>query len=313
VKAIVTRLLADRRREKVLVYDWADPPAPTANQVKTKTLFSGITNGTERNDLVGGNYATRDEDLPRGWGYQNVGQVIAVGPQTKTLQVNDLLYMSADHTEYVVYPEDGLLIKLPPEVKPVEAALFGMASVAMRTCRHAAVGLGHKVLIVGGGSLGQFAAQIAAVLGARVTLCDLDESRLDVARQIGAAENVINAQAWADHAPPFSFDVVMDFAGVPGMEDQLIEAVRQRGKLMFIAGRRQVQYNFNLGQDHEIEICQNGHFDNSDLEHLCWLVARGLVQVTPLLTQVVPAAQAEAIYTTLRDRPAELFGTVFQW
>jgi threonine dehydrogenase-like Zn-dependent dehydrogenase len=44
--------MPDKRREKVLVDNWKDPQGPTGNQIKTKTLFSGITNGTERNDLV---------------------------------------------------------------------------------------------------------------------------------------------------------------------------------------------------------------------------------------------------------------------
>jgi len=64
MRAIVTRLMPDRRREKVLVTDWPEPKGPTGNQVKTRTLYSGITNGTERNDLIRGNYAHPDEALP---------------------------------------------------------------------------------------------------------------------------------------------------------------------------------------------------------------------------------------------------------
>src|SRR4051794_19418437 len=76
MRALVTRLLPDRRREKVLVQDWPEPAGPAGNEVKTRTLYSGVTNGTERNDLIRGNYAHPDEVLPAGWGYQNVGQVI---------------------------------------------------------------------------------------------------------------------------------------------------------------------------------------------------------------------------------------------
>lgn len=38
--------------------------------------------------------------------------------------------------EYVVIPEDGLLLKLPEEIDQRQATLFGMSGVAMRTCRH---------------------------------------------------------------------------------------------------------------------------------------------------------------------------------
>ena len=50
------------------------------------------------------------------------------------------------------------------------------------------------------------------------------------------------------------FDVVIDFAGVPGMEDQLITALCPRGRVLFIAGRDKVTYTFNLGQCREVRI-----------------------------------------------------------
>ena len=174
--------LPDKRRQKVLVHDWPEPEGPTGNEVKTETIYSGITNGTERNQLIGGNYAPKDEQLPTGGGgYQNVGRVIEVGAAVSELQIGDVLYMSAVHAEYVVMPEDGLLIKLPDSIDRKEAALFGMTSVAMRSaaglyssCRNAELQMGERVLIVGAGIIGQVAAQIATSMGARATLCDIN-------------------------------------------------------------------------------------------------------------------------------------------
>ena len=87
MRAIVTRPMADKTdadgrplREKVLVDDWPEPEGPSGNEIKTQTICTGVTNGTERNDLIRGNYAHPDEALPAGWGYQNVGRVIEVGP-----------------------------------------------------------------------------------------------------------------------------------------------------------------------------------------------------------------------------------------
>jgi hypothetical protein len=55
--------------------------------------------------------------------------------------------------------EDGLHVKVPDAVDPREAALFGMASVAMRSCRNADLRMGDRLLIVGAGFVGQAAAQ----------------------------------------------------------------------------------------------------------------------------------------------------------
>jgi len=327
MKAIVTRLMPDKRREKVLVDNWPDPQKPVGRQIKTRTIYSGITNGTERNDLIRGNYATPDERLPSGWGYQNVGRVIETGPDVKTLKVGDVLYMSQDHAEFCVTDEDSLLVKLPPEVNPIQAALFGMASVAMRTCRNAELRMGGdpvaRFLIVGAGFIGQVAAQIANVMGARVTLVDVDERRLETARAIGACEDVFNVSGdgWAKHVgeweaawcPEGRFNAVLDVAGVPGMEDKLIGAACHRGTVLFIAGRGSVNYTFNRGQCREITIKQNSHFSNDELANLCRLVARGMVKIAPMIQDVVPAAEAKRIYDILRDEPSRLFGTVFTW
>ena len=308
--------LPDKRRQKVLVHDWPEPEGPTGNEVKTETIYSGITNGTERNQLIGGNYAPKDEQLPTGGnGYQNVGRVIEVGPDVSELQVGDVLYMSTIHAEYAVMAEDDLLIKLPDSVDRTEAALFGMTSVAMRTCRNTELKMGERVLIVGAGIIGQVAAQIAAVMGARPTLCDISPNRLELAREIGAAETVldVSGDGWEKGVADGTFDAVIDFAGVPGMEDQFISAVRQRGRVIFIAGRGKVTYTFNLGQGREIQLKQNSHFDRDDLQNLCRLVDRGLVKIAPLIRDVAPVSEAKRIYDTLRDNPNELLGTVFVW
>jgi 2-desacetyl-2-hydroxyethyl bacteriochlorophyllide A dehydrogenase len=315
MRALVTRLREDRSREKVLVEDWPDPGPPTGSQVRTRTLFSGVTNGTERNDLMRGNYAHPDEALPAGWGYQNVGEVVALGPEVQELAIGDALYMSQDHLEYCLEGEEGLHVKLPDRVAPRDAALFGMASVAMRSCRHADLRMGDRFLIVGAGCVGQSAAQIANAMGARVTLCDIDEGRLDAARQIGAAEEVVNVsgEGWAERVPEGVFRAVLDVAGVPGMEDALIRAAAWRGTVLFIAGRSRVEYTFNVGQGREITIRQNSHFDRSDLENVCRLVQRGAVRLDGLIRHVVPVAQAKGVYDALRDEPSKLLGTVFDW
>ncbi len=313
MKALVTQLRPDGIREKVLVYDWPEPPDPVCNQVKTKTLFTGVTNGTERNDLIGGNYAAKK--LPFCWGYQNVGEVIEVGPDCKTLKVGDIVFSGSKHQEYSTFAEDWLVVKIPDNIDLKEAALYGMASVAMRTCRHADPKLGSKILVVGAGFIGQICLQIFNAMGSRVWICDIDEKRLETARNFGCAECVFNSAAdgWRANVTDYFFDIVVDVAGVPGMEDRLIEAVRCRGSVLFIAGRSEVKYTFNNAQFHEVNIKQNSHFDRSDLEELLRLSSKGIVKIGPMIQDVVPVTEAKRIYDILRDNPAKLFGTVFQW
>ncbi|BCW97603.1 MAG: threonine dehydrogenase-like Zn-dependent dehydrogenase [Armatimonadota bacterium] len=315
MRALVTRLRPGGGREKVLVHDWPDAPAPGRNQVRTRTIYSGVANEAEHNDLAGANYARAADQLPGPLGYQNVGEVIESGPEVTTLRRGDLVFSASDHLESATFPEDWLVVRLRPNVDRRDAALFGMAGEAMRTCRQAEIQAGERVLVVGAGVMGQIAAQLAAIGGAEVTICDSVEPCLEIARQIGAASAIINTAEtpWDEAIPDEAFEVVLDFSGLPGTEDHLLRAARRRGRVMLIAGRTEVRYTFNLGQSREITIRQNTHFDLSDLQMVHNLTAEGRLRISPLVQDVIPVDQAPQIYETLRDNPERLLGTVFVW
>jgi len=316
------QLMADGRREKVLVTDWPEPPAPEGNQFKIQTLFSGITNGTERNNLLRGNYAVPDEALPVGYGYQNVGRVIELGPDCETIKVGDVVFTSQDHHEFLVDIEGSLLIKLPDNVDPKQAALYGVASVAMHDVRRAETGPNDHVLVVGAGLIGQFTAQAAWMKGAAVALVDPDAHRLKIAVECGGvslAAQVTGDETWAGpikEAGPF--DIVFEDSGADVLGHIIGDGwgggvIKHRGKVVVIAGRDDVVYNFNAGQVTEVTILQASHFDNSDLAEVTRSVGNGTIRVEPLIQDVVAPDESKRIYDALRDEPNTLMGTVFDW
>ena len=315
MRALVIKLLPDKQREKTLVTDWKEPSAPKGNEVLCEAVLTGLTNGTERNQLIGGNYAPSDENLPSGGGYQNVGRVIEKGPDVSQLQVGDLIYASVDHVERFTISENGLLLKLPDDVDPAEAALFGISGVAMHCCRRVEPRIGERVLVVGQGCIGMFAAQIAYAMGARVSVCDIDESRCEQARQLGVAEQVFNTSGdgWNTQIAQGSYDVVMDFAGAADMVTPMIQACKTRGRLLLVAGRFDVNYTFNVGQFKEISILHCSHFTRDDLDNLCRLLRQGSIKIAPLIRHRVHVNDASHIYDLLRDEPMRLLGTVFAW
>lgn len=314
MRALVIKLLPDKRREKTVVTDWKEPAPPVRNEVLCEAVFTGLTNGTERNQLIGGNYAPADENLPCGGGYQNVGRVIETGPDVTQLQVGDLIYASVDHVERFTIQENGLLLKLPDDIDPAEAALFGISGVAMHCCRRIDPSIGEKVLIVGQGCIGLFASQIANAMGARVSVCDIDESRLEQARQLGVAEQVFNTSddGWDRQIGEGNHDAVMDFAGAD-MVTPMIRACKTRGRLLLVAGRFDVNYTFNVGQFKEVSILHCSHFTRDDLENLCRLLQQGSVKIRPLIRHQVNVNEASQVYNWLRDEPMRLLGTVFEW
>ena len=72
----------------------------------------------------------------------------------------------------------------------VAAALFGVACVPLHDVRRADVKINDNVLVIGAGLIGQFAAQAASAHGARVTIMDIDNERLNMAETLGINERI---------------------------------------------------------------------------------------------------------------------------
>lgn len=304
-------------------------PECEAGHLLCKTLYSGLTNGTERNVLVGGNYGRIG-----GWpnpraGYQVVGRVLEVGFGVEGFEVGDTVYSGehSGHVEYLKVPvvtgENNmrkLVIKLPESIEKKEAALFGMAGVALHDVRRAGTKLGDKVLVVGAGPVGQFTAQAAQAAGAIASICDINVKRLDIAGELGIEHRFKSEtdEDWSKISKHGPYDIVFEDSGAP-LLDRIIGIDRQRGvlkkqgKVIIIAGRTDVGYNFNAGQISEIEINHASHFEYDDLEQLVRLVDSGVIRIGPVIQDVVPIQDALQIYDRLRDAPDELFGTVFSW
>ena len=284
-----------------------------------QTLYSGLSNGTERNVLLGGNYGG---SWPSRCGYQCVSRVIEVGARISGFHAGDIVYTGTfpGHVPYHTARETDLIIKLPGDIDLRHAALFGVATVPIHDIRRANISIDDQVLVVGAGVVGQFAAQAARVVGANVTVVDLDDARLALARELGA-DTIINigtaaGQAQLQANKPYS--TVIECSGGDVL-DMLIGGksgagvIGYRARVLIIAGRQDVCYNFNAGQNTEIAVLQAGHFTQIDLEHVLRLMRKGAIRIQPLLKDLVPIAEAIRIYDQLRDQPNTLLGTVFQW
>jgi 2-desacetyl-2-hydroxyethyl bacteriochlorophyllide A dehydrogenase len=317
------------RGQERLVEPLAEPHEAEPGQLLCRAVFTGVTNGTERNMLLGGNYSPKTWPIPL-VGYQNVGRVLAVGADVEGFAVGDLVYSGiTGHVECYAIPAtaESLTIKLPDKVEPQHAALFGVASVAMHDVRRAAVKLGENVLVVGAGLIGQFTAQAARLAGAIVTVCDLDQDRLELAGELGAHATVAlttEAESWEAVRERGPFDVVFEDSGAPVLDRIIGETFGEgilrppapggaRSRLALIAGRERVEYSFNAAQGHEITLMHASHFDGSDLEQVCRFTAEGGLRIGPLIKDVLKLAEAPSLYRRLVDEPDTLLGSVFDW
>lgn len=297
-------------------------PVCTPDTMVLKVLYSGLSNGTERSFLVGGNYG-HGSPYPKRIAYQQVCEVVECGEKISRFAPGDLVFngKSSGHVEYRLAQESDLMVKLPDGFDLEAGALMGVAAVSYHDAKRGRTTKGDNALVLGDGLIGQFAAQAAKVLGADVTIAGHHTSRLEAAEALGIGTVIDNSIDAGEDAvregAPYSIvfecsggdvmNTIIGLAGKPGLIGR-----RSRARVVMVAGRFDVSYNFNAAGAAEVDILHTQHFDQEDLEELVDHVANGRIGIRPLIKEVVLLEDAVPVFDRLRDDPRSLFGTIFK-
>ena len=91
---------------------------------------------------------------------------------------------------------------------------------------------GDRTMIFGAGVMGLLALQLAAAKGAEVTACDIVESRLEMAKQLGASRIIGTKEPVESFYG--AFDVIYETSGAPGALDQVIRLAAPLGKIVIL-------------------------------------------------------------------------------
>ena len=307
------------RQGEVAFAEVPEPACPEGG-IKLRSRFTALSNGTERNQMLGRNY-NQARRFPFTPGYQAVSEVVAVAPGVTRFAPGDLVLSgtSGTHAEFHVAAEDALLAPLPVDADLETAALLSVAAVSWRDGERAAITAGERVIVFGAGIIGQFAVQAARARGAEVHLVATSRRRLDAAERCGPVRTWVwaeDAEAIRDTGP---FQVAWETAGADVL-DAIIGTgfgqpglVAYEGRVLLIAGRDRIDYSSNAAQGRALALLHAAHYRQADLDQVVARWTSGELQTRPLVTGIVAAADAPAIYHRLRDDPSSLFGTIFRW
>ncbi|MDQ1745057.1 MAG: hypothetical protein QOE23_3396 [Pseudonocardiales bacterium] len=167
-------------------------PDPGPDEVLVRTLYSGISRGTEtlvfRGEVPVSQYAAMRAPFQHGefpgplqYGYLSVG-VVEQGPPRLTGRTVFCLY---PHQSAYVVPAAAVL-PVPEQVPAARAVLAGTVETAVNALWDAAPLLGDRITVVGAGMVGCCVARLAGRFpGVDVELVDLDPSRAPTAAALG--------------------------------------------------------------------------------------------------------------------------------
>lgn len=200
--------------------------------------------------------------------------------------------------EYVLVPQH-ICYQLPENLAFEHAAMIEAVSIAVHAANRTPVTLGDTAVVVGSGMIGLLTIQAIRLAGcARVIAVDLDDDRLEIARQLGADET-LNAGSCDVPAEVARLtggrgaDVVLEVVGATPTVKTAIESARKGGSVTLV-GNLAPQVEVPLQSIVTRELSLFGTCGSKGEYPACIeLLQRGAIQVEPLITAK----------TTLEDAP----------
>lgn len=327
--------------------DRPEPGAPGPGQVLVHPEAVGICGSDyhffagELSDAAGGS------QFPRVQGHEVGASIAALGPDCRselhTGQRVALLPLSAcghcypcrvgrpntcDNFSLIgIHADGGLqeLLVVPQEqvfsIRAADGAAAAMVepvSVAVRAVSRGQVAAGERVVVLGAGPIGQCVALVAIELGASVLLIDLQESRLELGRSLGAetlrwtnADDVVaRARDWS---PPGGPPVAVDATGVPAAVRAMVDMVASAGRAVQV-GMSTDDVTLRIGSLTEKELDLRGVSccGAGDFAEAVGVVERNGDAVTRLVSHEFALAQAPEALRFAMSNPTEVMKVVIR-
>jgi len=351
-------------------------PRPQRGQVLVRNRYSVVSSGTEklalafaqsslfrkarsrpdlvqqvtrklRQDGIVSTYRTVTGrlDAPQALGYSCAGIVEAIGESVTRFSPGDLVACAgagyATHAEFVVVPEN-LAVHVPEGVSLDRAAFATLGAIALQGLRIAAPTLGETAAVVGLGLIGQIGVQLLRANGCRVLGLDLDEARLEEAREQGAEWAYRPDALPSDWKSLHTEGLGVDFAlltassSSPAPLALAADLCRPKGRVVLV-GAVPIEIDRRLLYEKELELKMSmsygpGRYDRSyeelgldyPLPYVRWteqrnlqafleLVRAGSLQPSWLRTQTRPFDEAVRCYEELAEGAHGRLAVVFEY
>jgi 3-hydroxyethyl bacteriochlorophyllide a dehydrogenase len=309
-------------------------PEPGPDEILTRTVFSGVSTGTEIRVFQGRQRQTTFPLIP---GYENVGEILRVGTDVENLRHGQRIFHSGSrHTgpfcqawgaqmaHAVVKAGEAILI--PEGVSSLQAVYTKTAAIALHGIKRARVQPGETVAIVGQGLIGHLAAQAAKAFGAVVIAIDPIQERLENALKAGM-DHILNPndgdviRAVKDLTGD-RLDVAVDVTGLAKTIQNTLQLlpVKPWGTPYQPSGRLLIlgSYTAPICLDYD-----NGLFDiepdilisrdtvQQDYVDVLALIERDLIHPETIPAHRLRPAQASEGYQALLDR--KVMRVIFDW
>ena len=311
------------------------------DEVRLRTLYSGISAGTEMTAYRGSNpylskrweeerrlfledEATSIEYPVEGWGYEEVGEVAEVGSAVTSIAPGQVVYGTWGHRSTSVVAEGWAAERLLPSgVDPIVGLFSRIGAIALNAVLDANIHVGEYVAVFGQGVPGLICSQLARLNGGTVIAVDGIDRRLELAGELGASHvldfRVLSPAEEIKHLTGArGADVSIEISGSYAALHEAIRSTAYNSKVVSAGFFQGEGAGLFLGEEfhhNRIQVvCSQISGLSPALDHrwslgrlegtVMTLAAEGRISLEPLVTHVFEADEADKAFQLLDQRPA---------
>ncbi len=322
--------------EKQLAFEETAPLPLGSDQVRIRTLFSGISAGTELSQYRGSspfmnrhwdstNRVFRDVDPPswtfpvRNLGYEEAGEIVEVGDEVTRVRTGDRVFGTWNHrTSHVMSEADAAERKIPTDADPRIGIFSHIGAVALNGVHDARIRIGDLVVVFGLGVPGQIVIQAACASGATVVGVDPVPARRQMAESLGvdrtldptagSIADIIKGETGGRGA-----DICIEVSGAPAALAEAMRTVAYASRVVAMGFFQGEARGLHLGDEfhhNRIELISSQISGVAPGASHRWSKLRlwrtavqlqheGRLNLLPLITDTVPFNEAPALFARL--------------
>lgn len=302
-------------------------PAVGTDQIKVKMKRIGIC-GSDIHVYHGNHPYT---SYPVVQGHEISAEVVEIGSEVTAFKIGDIvtiqpqvvcgkcypcthgMYNACEELKVMGFQTTGMAseffvteaakaLKLPDNMSYDQGAMMEPVAVAVHAVRRYGDVAGKKVLVLGGGPIGNLVAQTAKAMGAsQVLLSELSSARLEMAQKCGI--DVVNPsekdllEAIIEKLGKDKADVIFECVGIDATMKQAIDYAR-KGSDIIVVGVFADLGTIDMGfvQDRELRLIGTAMYRVEDYIKAIELTEAGLLELDALITHTVSFADYSKAY-----------------
>ena len=330
--------------QELNIIDIERPQAPAAGEVLLKLCYVGFC-GSDINTFMGRNGMALNPVIPGhevgavieavGEGVPDglkPGMVVTVNPYTncgKCASCRNGRVNACQHNETLGVQRNGAMremIALPWEkvvpaglLTPKVCALVEPMSVGFHAVSRAQVTDIDVVVVIGCGMVGMGAVVRSALRGATVVAADIDDSKLALARQMGASYTINTKtedvhQRLLEITGGFGPDVIIEAVGSTVTYQMAVDEVAFTGRVVCIGyAKAEVSFQTKYFVQKELDIRGSRNAMPQDFRAVIHYLECGTFPTEALITKVVPPEEALTAMQWWSQNPGKVFRIIVEF